>query len=105
MASLSIEIAAGSVEALPVPATTVDTGVVSADVYLYGWSFRESTGAAVAAAELKSGDRVLGEISLAAGGERTVWFGPMGICSLGGITLHVIAGSIVGTVYAGYSTP
>lgn len=45
----------GSVIAVPVPTTTVSQQLVGRNVYVMGWSFRETTGGAAAVAELFDG--------------------------------------------------
>jgi hypothetical protein len=53
-------------------------------------------------AELRDGGQPLGEVSSAASGVDSVWFGPMGVRISNGITLHVISGTLTGVVYAGF---
>ena len=100
MSELDVEISAGPVRPVSIPATTVDVPVLGGDGMLFGWSLRESTGAAVATAEIQIGGNPVAEIGLAAGGVSNAWFGPLGIDMPGNITLHMIAGSVTGAVYA-----
>jgi hypothetical protein len=53
-------------------------------------------------AEIRDGGQPLGEVSSAASGVDSVWFGPMGVRVSNGITLHMINGTLVGVIYAGF---
>ena len=53
-------------------------------------------------AEIRDGGQPLGEVSSAASGVDSVWFGPMGVRVSNGITLHMISGSLTGVIYAGF---
>lgn len=52
--------------------------------------------------EIQDGGQPLGEVTLPPNGTDTRWFGPMGVRVSGEITLHVIAGTVSGVVYAKY---
>lgn len=102
-AELSLDVVTGPIRGLQVPVTTVDVTLIQADCVLFGWSLRETTGAAVATVEIQDGGAPLGEIGLAASGVDTKWFGPFGIHVSGKITAHIVAGSVTGVVYVAYS--
>lgn len=101
-AELDIDISVGSVRALPVGVTTADLTLLQGVGVLYGWSLRETTGAAVATVEIRDGDQPLGEIGLVASGVNSAWLGPMGVRIANSVILHVVAGSVTGAVYAGF---
>jgi hypothetical protein len=101
--SISVDVVAGAVVAIPVPVTAADITVLSGYAYLFGYSIRESTGAATATVEIQDGGHPIAELSLGNGGADTRWFGPMGVCVRSDITLHILSGSITGAIYAGYS--
>ena len=103
MTGLDIEITIGDVRAITVPVTAATVKPIDTLCWLTGWSFRETTGAAVATLELKSGDNVIGEIELASSGSSTQWLGPNGVRCEAGITVNVVAGSVTGCLYAGYA--
>ena len=105
MPGLDVAITIGEVQSVTVHQTAAMTQIIAADAYYFGYSFREFTGAATATLELLSGDTILGEVALSAGGSDHMWLGPLGVACRGGITVNVVSGVAIGTVYVGYDTP
>lgn len=103
MSGLDIEITIGDIRPIPIPVTTVSVLAIDSLCWLTGWSFRETTGAAAAAVELRSGGNVIGEAAIPSGGTATQWLGPNGVRCEGGVTVHIVSGSVIGAVYAGYA--
>lgn len=91
-----------------VPATAADAQIVSTEVRLCGWSFRE-TAAAVATFNLVSGDsangRVGAVINLAAAGNSNEWMGDYGVRFEGGIFLDRLTGTVEGVVWLRFPMP
>lgn len=100
--NLEVEVSSGEVRAVTVPATAADVTVLNGPVQLCGWSLREPTGLASAVAEIQDGNRVLGEVDMPAGSTKTEWLGRDGLHVHGQITVHLVAGSITGCIYARY---
>jgi hypothetical protein len=105
MPSLDVAITVGEVQAVTVHQTSAMTQLINADAYYFGYSFREFTGTDAAILELLSGDTILGEVALPAGGADHMWLGPLGVACRGGVTVNVISGVAIGTVYIGYDIP
>lgn len=91
---------------VPVPTTTTDVPVLGKACLVVGWSFRETTGSARAAATLVNGSGATGdsaaEIGILSGGGHVQGLGDEGVLCEGGLFLHVVTGSVAGTVYARY---
>lgn len=51
MSELSVDVVAGAVRAIPVPATTVNASILQGNSYLMGWSFRDAGPVASPSAE------------------------------------------------------
>lgn len=68
---------------------------------LYGWSIRETTGAATAVVRFTSGGNIIATIGLAAGASESRHFGQGGIAAEQDITAVVVAGAIEGAAYIG----
>lgn len=84
-------------------ATTTNYTFISRGGRLYGWSFEETTGAAVAQLELidgssDSGDRIV-PITLLANESTRDWLGRPGIQITRGVYLKVVAGSVRATIW------
>lgn len=105
MPGLEIDVTAGSVEAIPLPAATGVMSVIPGRCWLYGWSVLESTGAAPATAQVLDAGIPLGFIGLAAGASATSNMPHTGIEVRGGLSVNVMAGSILGVLYVGYESP
>ena len=92
------------VKPLPVPADSADHQLTTAAGALFGYSLRETTGAAAATVEVIDGGdnnaRVLAEVVLGAGGSESVWMGPVGIEVGSGVRVHVVSGTVKGAVWA-----
>lgn len=78
----------------------------SPNLRLFGWSVRE-VGAAVATGKIKNAATgaaaaatAVGEIGLAAAGEKDVWLGPNGILCENGISIDWLTGSFDIEIYA-----
>jgi hypothetical protein len=87
----------------PQPASA--TGLaVPGECLLAGWSFAESTGAAVATVDLFDGSGVggafLGRVDLAAGASREFACPYPGVHCENGLFVNVVAGAVLGAVYA-----
>ena len=83
----------------PIPLTSVISGYV----ILFGYSLKESTGAASAEVDIFDGRDTTGllalPITLAAAQSTEDWFGPQGIHFRGGLFPHVASGSVVGSFF------
>lgn len=70
---------------------------------LCGWSFRETSGGAAAAVELRTGDAttgaILGEVGLASAGTSTQWLGDEGVLAEAGVVVSRLSGAYIGTLY------
>ena len=99
---VSVDALVGTIRPLAIPVTTVDVALISGECVLFGWSLRETTGAAVATCEMQDSGGAIGEIGLAAGGVNTQWFGSLGVHISGQVKLHVVAGSVTGVAYVLY---
>lgn len=92
------------VKARAIPADGADHQLTTAAGGLFGWSLRETTGAATATVELIDGGnnagQVLAEVVLGAGGSESVWLGPHGIDVQTGLRVHVVAGTVKGAAWA-----
>lgn len=77
--------------------------IVSGDVYLAGWSVRETTGAAVAQLDLVDGGDATGvtiaSIGLAAGESKVSTFGGHLLTIQNGLFVAVNAGSVTGALW------
>lgn len=104
MGSLDIEVAAGSVRALPIAATWASTTPIAGPCWLYGWSLVENTGAATTFVDITSGGNTVAVVELPASGTDSQWFGPLGIRVESGLTLSAISGQFWGAVYVGYES-
>lgn len=71
---------------------------------LKGWAFRETGGVAVATFNLWDGTSnaglMLSPLALAAAGHESIWLGELGLSFTRGLFVEVIAGSIIGAVWA-----
>lgn len=87
----------------PFVATGSDFVLVSRPCMLAGWSFRETTGAATATAELYDGSnttgRVAAEQQVASGGTASQMIFSDGLFCEGGVFMHFVSGSLVGCIY------
>lgn len=90
-------------KAVPVPTTTSDKTPYTTRGQLTGWSFRETTGSATATVELydgsSTGDILLASIALASAGTAQQGPGSSGVRIRNGVYLHVVSGSVKGTLY------
>jgi hypothetical protein len=77
--------------------------IVTGDVYLAGWSLRETTGAAVAQLDLvdggDSGGVIVASIALAAGDSKVATFGGHLLTIQNGLFVAVNAGSVTGALW------
>lgn len=82
---------------------TADTSVSRNAGTLFGYSVRETSGAAAATIVLRDGlddtGELLAEIALPAGGSATVWLGPQGVAFVNGLHAQLVAGAVEGAVY------
>lgn len=89
--------------AIPIPTITGDTPLSTRPGLLVGWSLRETTGSAAAAAEFigaGSGTApVVGESQMASGTADTKQVAPDGAYCPSGLSIHVVSGSLRGTAY------
>lgn len=90
-------------------ATTQSLPVVTRQGLLFGWSFEESTGGAVAQLELidgssDNGNRIVPITLLANQSTRDIWGYP-GIWCDSGVFCSVLAGSVSGTIFYKPLTP
>jgi hypothetical protein len=99
MTEIAIEISASDVEAISIPVTGIDVPVDVGPVRLSGWCIRETTGAAIASVQLLSGGNIIAPIGIPSGGTHALWMGKDGLHVRQNIRLHVIAGSVEGTIY------
>lgn len=88
----------------PAPAgSTLDANYGNTAGRLRGYSLRETTGAAVAAVELRDGGTsgdLLAVVNLPAGGTVTVWLGD-GVAYTNGLDLIRVTGSVDGALWLG----
>lgn len=86
--------------------TTADVKALTVPGLLVGWSFRETTGSATAAVELfgsqSTGTPIAGEQTLASGGSGSQTVSNEGVLCEGGILVHVVSGSVRGTLWVRY---
>lgn len=92
--------------AVPKNISGSDQALYTGSARLYGWTLRETGAAAAATAVIYDGasatGNILGEVSLAASGEKTVWFGPQGLTFVTGIYIDVSGtGVIAGSLFIG----
>lgn len=77
--------------------------IVTGDVYLAGWSIRETTGAAIATVQLFDGNDAGGvpvaEIGIAAGLSSNHSFGGHLLVCRNGLFVNVLAGAIAGSLW------
>lgn len=77
--------------------------LVSGPVVLWGYSFRESTGAAAAVVRIRDGQDLTGAImlsvQLAAGLSDTSWATSPGVAGDVGLYLEVVSGAVEGAIY------
>ena len=94
---------AEQITAIAVPATTTNRLFALGPVQLMGWALVETTGAAVAAAELYDGNDATGQsllpVTFQANESVRDWFGTQGILCQRGLYLNVTAGSVRGTLF------
>lgn len=89
--------------AINIPATSTDLAFVTRGGRLFGWAVEESTGSATAKLELmdgtsNNGQRIVPITLLANESTRDVW-GKPGVLIQTGVWLHLVAGSVRGTIY------
>lgn len=101
-ASMDIDVTIGEVEAIQVGNLLGNINLVSGNVVLYGWSIRETSGAAVASVDIASGSPLVASIGMSAGSGSVEWFGPLGVACPGGVQIIANAGSWTGAVYLAY---
>lgn len=98
------ELARRPARVIPIPATNAGKSLLSRPCFLVGFSLRESGGVAVATCEIVNGATSNGEqaveIALAAGGFDTESIQVPGLYCDNGLYLNVLAGSVVGAVWA-----
>lgn len=98
-----------AVEAAPVLPVSIPTGqsgvVLGGPLLLFGWSLRESTGAAPAQLDVYDGADQTGQpvatVTLAAGESTRDWLGLPGLYCRRGVFVNAVAGSVAGAVWAG----
>lgn len=91
----------------PVLALSVPEGasgvVVGRAVALYGWSLRETTGAAAAQLDvydgLGDGGQLVATVALAAGGSDALALSGPGVTCLRGLFVQAVSGSVAGSLW------
>lgn len=97
-----------AVGAAPVRAVSIPTGasgaVLGGPALLFGWSLRESTGAAAAQLDIYDGadgtGQLLATITLTAGQSTRDYPGLPGLYCARGLFVNAVAGSVAGAVWA-----
>lgn len=91
------------VRAFNIATITADLQVTTRPCLLMGWSLRETTGSAAAAAELFNGSTTggsrAGEQALASGGSGGQVCPDDGVWCDSGLLIHVVSGSLTGSVW------
>lgn len=91
------------VDTLPIPVSTVGYQVFARGGRLFGWSFVETTGAAIAQVRLIDGSGPTGaeivNITLSSGQSTRDWLAKPGIRIRSGVYVDVVAGSIRGSIW------
>lgn len=102
MSDVTIDIEYGTARATVVNSAFVVGLVISGPCRLLGWSIRETTGAALASAEITSGEQVIGEIGAPSGGTDSHTVPKNGVYCPGGVTITSVAGAWTGCLYYEY---
>ena len=97
-----------AVEAAPVLPVSIPTGqsgvVLGGPALLFGWSLRESTGAAPAQLDVYDGADQTGQlvatITLTAGQSTRDWLGLPGLYCRRGLYVNAVSGSVTGVLWA-----
>src|SRR5487761_1489348 len=93
----------GPARIIPIPTDTASRVLASGRYLLYGWSLRETTGAAAASLDLYdgggAGGTLAGSVGLASGGSSVAWFGENAILLEQGLYLDMLSGSVQGAFY------
>lgn len=94
----------GATPVLPVSIPLGQSGVVvNGAALLYGWSLRESTGAAGAQLDIIDGGDATGQlvatITLTAGESTSDYLAGIGILCRRGVYVHAVSGSVAGAVW------
>ncbi|HVD03182.1 MAG TPA: hypothetical protein VNF75_03480 [Candidatus Dormibacteraeota bacterium] len=96
--------APGPARPIPVPTTSSSEVLAGGRYVFYGFSLRETTGAAAATVDIYdgggTGGTLVAALDLAQGASDQLWLGDNGVLMVQGIYLSVVAGSVRGAVYA-----
>lgn len=95
----------GAVPVLPVSVPTGQSGkVLGSGALLYGWSLRETTGAAIAQLDVYDGADQTGQlvatVVVPAGGSVAAYLAGIGVLCRRGVYVHASAGSVAGVLWA-----
>lgn len=102
MSDVTIDIEYGTARATVVNSAFVVGLIVAGPCRLLGWAIRETTGAAIASAEITSGQQVVGEVGVPAGQNDVHTMPKNGVYCPGGITITSVAGAWTGCIYYEY---
>ena len=94
----------GATPVLPVSIPLGQSGVVvNGAALLYGWSLRETTGAATAQLDIIDGGDATGQlvatVVVPSGGSVADYLAGIGVLCRRGVFVHAVAGSVVGAVW------